>query len=113
MTDFTPASLRDPVVLDLAQKVVPRMEPLTKDKDIRFGTVELKLKDGRVLTKTVDYAYGHPRNPMGKEGLVNKFRDCVSYSVKPLAKVEVDKAIDLIFRLEEVENINEVVQVLG
>ncbi|MFC1861981.1 MmgE/PrpD family protein [Chloroflexota bacterium] len=113
LTDFMPASLRDSVVLELAQKVVPRMEPVTHDKDIGFGTVEIKMKDGRVLTKAVVYAYGHPRNPMSREEMVSKFRDCVSYSVKPLEKAEVDKVIDLIFHLEQVENLNEVVQLLG
>lgn len=49
---------------------------------------------------------------MSWEDLAAKFRDCASYSVKPLASSNIEKAIELITKLEEVNNIGEIIELI-
>ena len=53
--------------------------------------------------------YGHPQNPMSWEDLIGKFRDCVSYSAKPIPGENIDRVIEKISELEDVQEMREVV----
>lgn len=41
--------------------------------------IELRLKDGRLLSRTVAIAKGEPRNPLGRAEFEQKFLDCMAY----------------------------------
>ncbi len=113
--DFLPEALRDPSVLQVSEKVTYRLDPqlgLGK-RGVTPAVVEIKTKDGRLLSKKSDFPYGHPRNPLSTEDLIAKFRDCACYSVKPLSKDKVDRVIELVTKLEEVEDVSQVIQLLG
>ncbi len=58
-------------------------------------------------------AYGYPENPIAKDGLFKKFRDCAGYSVKPLSKQRVEQLIVKIDKLEEVKDMREVAKLLA
>ena len=70
------------------------------------------LKGGRKVSKKIPFAYGHPQNPISKQDLFKKFRDCARYSIKPLAGEKVEKIINTLENLEEVEDMREVFNLL-
>lgn len=113
--DFLPEGLKDPAVLQIAEKVIYRSDPrlVGIGGGTAPGVVEIKTRDGKLYSERVDFAYGHPRNPLSMEDLIEKFRDCARYSARPLSKDRVDRVIQLVTKLEEVEDIGQVTQLLG
>ena len=111
---FTPEGLKDPVVLEMAQKVTPRFDAeLTYAHGLAPGVVEIKTKDGKLHSRRVDEPYGMNVKPMSWEDLIEKFRDCVSYSVKPLSKEKVDKIINMVDKLEEVDDVSNLIKLVA
>jgi 2-methylcitrate dehydratase PrpD len=111
--DFSPEALKEPAILEMAKKVNYKFEEDLEATGLRPGIVELNTKAGKVYSKRVDYPYGHPQNPITLADLIEKFRDCVSYSAKPLPKDSVNKAIDLLLNLEKVKDVREIVQMFS
>jgi len=115
LADFTPEALKQPEVLEMAEKVAWRVDPEIDGIVTAIGPViaEIKCKDGKSYSKRVDFPYGHPKKPISMEALQAKFRDCASYSVKPLTATEIDRVIELVTNLEEVPNVSQIINLLS
>jgi 2-methylcitrate dehydratase PrpD len=74
--------------------------------------VEIRLQDGRLLTRTVKGVPGDPQHPVNWDLLAAKFRDCVSFAAVPLAAAAVERAMQLIADLEHLPDVTEVVRLL-
>jgi 2-methylcitrate dehydratase PrpD len=94
LRDYTPDALRDPAVLAMADRVEYRPEQM---KSVHAAgdyssaskpTVEIHTRDGNVLKHQADRVPGDAKTPVELEFLEAKFRDCVSFSAKPIAKRE-------------------------
>lgn len=110
--DFSLDNLNDLSVLQMAQKVKMKIDP--KLNVTSWSTiVEIKSKDGKQYSKRVDSPYGDPENPIAKEDLVAKFRDCVSYSATPPSRDEVEDIINMVDKLEDVKDVSGIVRLLG
>lgn len=109
LNDFTPSALQDPVVLALADRVTGRVEPRLAGR-LHSRRVEIKTRDGSVLSNEVEWPYGNPRRAMLKEDLVRKFEDCASHSAKPLPKEDVANVLSLIDRMEDLTDVGEVIR---
>lgn len=117
LNDYTDAGLRDPEVLAMADRISYRVDPdavmpVGGNSTVSRPTVEIRLKDGRVHSRCVNGVPGDPRNPVGRDLLEAKFRDCVSFAAKPLAMRNVDAAIELIRDLENVTDVGEITRLL-
>jgi 2-methylcitrate dehydratase PrpD len=110
--DFTLEGLRDPHVLQLAEKVTGGVEPKLAGK-LHSRIVEITTRDGKRYSKQVDFPYGNPKRPISKEDLVAKFKDCISYSAKPLSQRSAETIIAMIDGLEELEDVGQIVRLLG
>lgn len=75
------------------------------------SAVEIVLKDGRILAERADFGKGNKADPMSESEVVDKFRECADYSRWPAAKAE--KAIGLIRRLGELEDVRELTEQLA
>ena len=113
MQHFTSDAIKDPEVLRISNKVSYRPDP---ECDLRFGTgamaakMEIKLKDGRVLhSEKKGLRHGHPQNPMSREEVIEKFRECASLSLRPLSNRNVDRVIQMVSNLEEVDDVSQIV----
>ena len=75
---YTDDKLRDPKILDLANrvevKVDPKLDALGPD-EMRAVNVTVTMKSGEKLTEKVLYRSGHWKNPLSDETLQEKFRD--------------------------------------
>jgi 2-methylcitrate dehydratase PrpD len=113
--DFTPKAIKDKRVLELSSKVMFKY-----DKAFDFvqqgdppGIVEIQTKDSKTYSKRVDIALGNPRNPISREFLIEKFRDCTKYAVKSLTKTRIEKVIDQVVNLEQVDDVGGIIRLLG
>ena len=71
-SSFDEAAVRDPAILALASQVKMTAVPGQGDDDVS-STVELTLKDGRVLTQRVTEFLGTPARPLTARDLRQKF----------------------------------------
>ena len=100
LDDFGPESLADPAILSLARRVTYDEIPGWGMDRAASGELDLRLKDGRVLSRTVDPARGHPQNPVSRDELAAKFRDCAARAANPPSAAESDRLIAAVLALE-------------
>ncbi len=116
--DYTQDALRDPAVLAMADRVFYRpAEGAVAAKGDGPATsapsVEIVTRNGRHLSHTPDGVPGDPRYPASQAQLEAKFRDCISFSAKPIDRGTVDRLIDTIRNLEQVSDVAEVMRLLS
>jgi 2-methylcitrate dehydratase PrpD len=114
LRDFTPEALKDPRVLEMAQKVVPVEEsgPAWKSNSL-IGRVEILTRDGRRFERIGDNVPGSPDAPMHWEQLALKFRDCASAAATPIPPTKVEEVISLVKNLELLDDAAQVVSALA
>jgi len=115
MADFTPSSIRNREVLFMAQKVTLEINAaLDYGIGHRPGLIEITLKNGSVMRSgRVEYAKGHPNNPMSMGEIEDKFRDCTRHSAKPLPESATSNVVRLVNQLEEVDDVGQIVRLLA
>jgi len=98
LAEFTPPGITDSEVLSLASRVNYRLGNGSPGVDP--GIVDIRLKDGRVLHEEVVHPPGGPQSPLSQKDLIEKFKSCAGYSLKPLAGSAVEEIITYILDLE-------------
>ncbi len=73
--------------------------------------IEIELESGERVSGRADFARGSPVNPMSDQELGDKFRECASWGGLPKARQE--KALELIWRLDELADIGEIIEALN
>jgi 2-methylcitrate dehydratase PrpD len=115
--NFVDGGYTDPEILRLSNKVVCQVDPehgQKVGKGVTRPGIEVRLKGGRVLRSDREvFRYGHPQNPMGREEHIEKFRDCVSYSVKPLPEDSVERLIEMLMKMEEIRDVGEIIRLVS
>jgi 2-methylcitrate dehydratase PrpD len=118
LRDYTAAGLADPAVLSMADRI--RYRPGTEamigkggSSDLSRTAVEIVTKDGRRLEHRSTSVPGDPKHPVGWETLEAKFRDCVSFSAKPVSAANVERAIASIRNLENAADATGIVDPLA
>jgi 2-methylcitrate dehydratase PrpD len=109
---FTEQAIKDKRILALSNKVVPKVDEAFSKRGVTPVIVEIKTKNGKVYSKRVDYPYGSPENPMDMDAIAEKFRDCASNAIKPVKKDKMEKLIQLIYNLETVRDVKQVIRLL-
>jgi 2-methylcitrate dehydratase PrpD len=77
--------------------VHPEAERAGYDK--MTSILEVRLKDGRVISGRADFGKGSPANPMSFEEAAAKFRDCAAYAKWPGDRAE--KIVAAVRKLED------------
>jgi 2-methylcitrate dehydratase PrpD len=114
LEEFTDAKLRSEEILDLAARVKTVLTPEFDHApmDVKPQAVEIVMRDGEVFREKVVYPKGNPNNPVSSEELVAAFRGMASYAAKPLSVAKIDDALALALRLEEVDDVAVLAQLL-
>ncbi|MFC1904972.1 MmgE/PrpD family protein [Chloroflexota bacterium] len=113
---FSPQAIREPAILELTDKITHRYEPSfgnTSSVTASTAQVEIGTHSGATYSKKAVKPYGHPENPISASDLTKKFRDCASYSVKPIDSGKIDEVIALVTNLEEVDDVGILARLLG
>jgi len=103
LEDFTPEAIADEDVRSLAAKVNVVIDPEIK-RVIPPGIVTVRLRDNRILQRTIEYPKGTPENPVTFGDCAMKFRQCLNFSAKPLEQSKAEAVIDLVASLESVKD---------
>jgi 2-methylcitrate dehydratase PrpD len=82
---------------------------LNRPEKIEPTRVELTMKRGEVYTKEVAEPLGSLERPMSFDDCARKFRDCA----KQLGGEQIDRVIELVGRLEQINDIREAIQLLS
>lgn len=98
---YAEASLRDPVINALADRVLHEDDPATEPTR-SGGTVIVRLHDGRELTHRIDDMRGTRANPMSRHDVVAKFR---ANTRDMLGTSQADAAIEDLLRLDTLEDV--------
>ncbi len=100
---YAPEHLANPAINTLAAKVKYAVDPQEgADKSRSGGRVDMRLRDGRALTHTVEHMRGTRRNPLQREDFIAKFRSNTG-DVLPAALV--DEAIGGLLDLDHMADI--------
>ncbi len=112
LAQFTDEYVNSPAIKGLMRKVSLRIHPdwaEGKDTDARPDIVAIRLVDGREYSYGVALAKGHEKVPLTDEEFLAKYRDCAKLV---LGDREIERCLELINKLEELEDISELMDIL-
>jgi len=105
---YSPQRYADPVIHRLIERI--RLEHVPQfDANVLGGRVTIRTSDGRIYEKQVDAPKGAPENRMTDDEIRNKFVECAA-GLMP--ESQVDRIVETVLALEELENITTVMQQL-
>ena len=109
---FSDEKLKDPRIWDLLGKikVVADSEIDAMFPGVKRARVSITTNSEETHTAQVDHAKGSPQNPMSDEEIVSKFR---ANAGDILSKEQQDQVIDLTWRFDELEDIEEYMSLLS
>ena len=83
--------------------------------DLIIGStiMEIKTKNGKKFSKEIQFPRGNPRNPVAMDEVIAKFHKCVNYSIRPFPKENIDKIVDLLYNLEQLEEVTKLTQLFA
>jgi 2-methylcitrate dehydratase PrpD len=110
LTEFSSGKLRNPKVLELAKKVKVDIGRGFTSTKLWWATVKLRKSDGTELSCTVDVPRGHPRNPLSKPELEDKFRDLASIALPSQNVSRIISAVNNLESLKRVESLTALLQ---
>ena len=113
LAEFTDEVVNRPDVQALIRKVDfgvhPEAEAVGYEKMTTL--IEIELESGKTASGRADFAKGSPAIPMSDQELGDKFRECASWGGVPEARQK--KALELIWRLDELADIGEIIDALS
>ncbi len=111
--EFEEEVVKDRTIAELARKVQIIVDESFEDPATKTTAgLVIKTKDGRTLSKTVQYPKGDPNNFLSKEEFIAKFRKCLDYSSPKIREENIEKVIDLIGRLEDIPDAGSIPKLL-
>ena len=115
LDDFTSSAIRRPEIVAISRNVVPviREEFDAWPNDVKPCEVEVLTRDGRRYVQRIDYARGNPRNPVPHDEIRANFLACAERTPKKLARDKVERARDLVERLETIADVSAVMKLLS
>ena len=100
---FTDTAVREQPILEFAKKVQMEFNPALADSsEGRPSKVEVRLKNGKTLSRYVEYAKGGPQAPLSKDELRAKFIDCAHRVIDETAVQGILKSVDHLENLRDV-----------
>jgi 2-methylcitrate dehydratase PrpD len=110
MKQYTDEAVRRPVAQDLMKRIsYVGVEP--QDGQIALESrVVLTLSNGEEIEETVSQSHGTPVDPLTREEVLGKFHEC---SEDVLSEPQRNKVIDLCERLDSLDTLGELADVVG
>ncbi|MBW2249959.1 MAG: MmgE/PrpD family protein [Deltaproteobacteria bacterium] len=109
LDDFSDERLKNPELLRLMGSISLKTDPeLTRVYPQKWPSrVEIKLENGERYNGYCEYPKGDPENPFSEKELIDKFNKLCENII---TKDEINKIIDLVLALEEVDDVTEIFQ---
>jgi 2-methylcitrate dehydratase PrpD len=112
---FHEDALRRRDIMDLAERVRPYVDDELDRDWRRFVTpakVAVRFRDGSTAEARVDYPLGHPKAKMTPDQLSSKTADCAAVAVQGLAGDAAARLADAVGRLEEIDDVDQLIAVI-
>ena len=114
LDDFMEERIADPEVGALARRVKVSLIPDFDDPvPLAPQGLTIKLKDGRVLERTIDVLKGHPSRPMSDDEIAGKFHHCCSFAARPVSTERAEAIMHAVRNLEELGEIRELGELMA
>jgi 2-methylcitrate dehydratase PrpD len=113
LDDFETEKIMDPAVQRLAGRVVVSVNEEIPAKDIFQTEIKVTLKDGSVLSHSVQVPPGNPEDPMSDGQCREKFNKCIDYSGLSFDDQARKELIYMIDNLEDLKDIHQLVRALA
>ena len=111
---FTLEGLKDERILEVAQKISSKFDTrCSKATGEPPALVEIETGSGKVFTKEIHEPYGSPQRPMSLEQIMEKFQDCVAYAPSSTIKNTAKNIIEMVNRLEDLDDVSKLTSLLG
>jgi 2-methylcitrate dehydratase PrpD len=109
--DYMARKLADPVIRQMMERVtVVHDDELMREFPHKWSSVvEIRTRDGRVVSQRVDYPKGEPENPMTRDELLEKYRILATRVFSEDRAEEIAKAAE---RLETLTDVTELMALL-
>ncbi len=108
LDDFTESAIKNKDVLEVTRKMRLEVDNTLSKPGPDPTRVKITSTDGNVFEKVVQVPLGSLERPMSFDDCANKFRDCA----KSLDSGRVEKIIELVGQLEQLEDIREIIRLL-
>jgi 2-methylcitrate dehydratase PrpD len=99
-------------LIELINKIHVFANPSWDETKQLVSDMEVRLTDGTVHQRYVEFPKGTAENPLTSDDLLEKFMDCLSYGGNKLSPAKSDQLIALVDRLEVVEDIQDLIPFL-
>ena len=108
---FTTEKVLKPELQAFFGKVRMNIDPEVNRSQVAGGpdNVTVKLKDGREYFQRVEWPKGHPRNPLTREELYHKFRNCAQVV---LQQGDIEKALQMMENLEDLGDVSTLMDIV-
>jgi len=113
LAEFTDQVVNRPGVRKMIEKVDFGVHPEAEAAGYEKMTtiIDMELADGRKIGGRADFGKGSPANPMSDAELASKFQECAAWGKLP--KSSADKVVDMVFNLEKLKSIRELMRLLA
>jgi len=113
IADFDRDAVLDPVVGDLARRIVVVEDPDIDPSALVPVTIEARLRNGEVKRARCDRMRGSPETMLSREEFIAKFRRCADYSVNAVGAQRLDSVIEQVLDLETVSDVSQLPALLS
>ena len=97
--------MNDPEIKRVRERVTAVGDPsITEDQ----AHIDVDLENGDTISRFVEASLGNLRRPMSDRQLEDKFRD---QAVRVLPAAQVDTLIDLCWRIDELDDVSELINI--
>jgi 2-methylcitrate dehydratase PrpD len=113
LQDFTETAIKNEDVLKAAQKVTGELDLSLNRHGVGPGRVKVVMKDGTEYDEEGGFTGERTGSWLTLDDCGEKFRECSSSSIKPLSSDNVEKVIEMIMKLEKLDDAAEPIRLMG
>jgi len=106
LEDFSAKAVNNEKVLNVTGKMEVEIDnALKREEKVDPTRVDIRTVQGKMYSKQIEDPLGSLERPMSFDDCAKKFRDCA----KNLPEKQTDRVIEQIQRLEQIEDISEII----
>lgn len=108
LAELDPVLFQDRKILALANRVRVEPDPTLRTDSVMGRTVmDITSEDGTVVSGEVESPLGSPKRPLSYEACAKKFRKCAEAATQTPKETALQRVIDKVATLEELEDVSE------
>lgn len=112
--DFTEEAIKSVDILDMSAKICVAVDKnVGEKKGLIPAKIDVKAKSGKSYREQAEINTEGQEKSLPFSAYERKFRDCAAYAVKPRTTKQINRIIDLVQKLEQVEDIGELINLLS